>query len=64
MQFMIAPLTYKVMGDKQAALRRAYDLSDLITDEEILNFVLPGIIVYVNRDRLLIGCLSLFMVLI
>ena len=49
MQFMIAPLTYKAKEDQQAAVRRAYDLSDLITDEETLNFILPGIIVFCEK---------------
>ena len=49
MQFMIAPLTYKAQEDKQAAVRRAYALSDLITDEETLNFVLPWIIVFCEK---------------
>lgn len=49
MQFMIAPLTYRTKEAKQEAVRRAYELSNLVTDEETLDFILPGIIVFCEK---------------
>ena len=49
MQFMIAPLTYRTKEGKQQAVRRAYELSELIADEETLNFILPGMIVFCEK---------------
>ena len=49
MQFMIAPLTYQTKEAKQKAVRKAYELSKQIADEETLDFVLPGIIVFCEK---------------
>ena len=49
MQFMIAPLTYHTKERQQEAVRRAYELSESITNEETLNFILPGIIVFCEK---------------
>ena len=49
MQLMIAPLTYQAKKDKQKAVRKAYDLSEQISDEETLDFILPGIIVFCEK---------------
>ena len=49
MQFMIAPLTYRTKEAKQEAVRKAYELSNLITDEETLNFILPGLVVFCEK---------------
>ena len=49
MQFMIAPLTYRTREAKQEAVRKAYALSNRITDEETLSFILPGIIVFCEK---------------
>jgi len=49
MQFMIAPLTYRTKEAKQEAVRKAYEMSNLITDEETLNFILPGLIVFCEK---------------
>ena len=49
MQFMIAPLTYRTKEAKQEAIRKAYELSSRITDDETLSFILPGIIVFCEK---------------
>ncbi|WP_294158892.1 hypothetical protein [uncultured Selenomonas sp.] len=49
MQFMIAPLTYRTREAKQEAVRKACELSNLITDEEMLEFILPGLIVFCEK---------------
>lgn len=49
MQFMIAPLTYRTREAKQEAVHKAYELSNLITDEETLNFILPGLVVFCEK---------------
>ena len=49
MQLMIVPLTYQVKKDKQKAVRKAYDLSEQISDEETVDFILPGIIVFCEK---------------
>ena len=49
MQFMIAPLTYRTKEAKQAAVRKAYELSNQIADEETVSFLLPGIIVFCEK---------------
>lgn len=49
MQFMIAPLTYQRLEEKQAAVRRAFALSKQIKDQENLNLILPGMIVFCSK---------------
>lgn len=49
MQFMIAPLTYREKSKKQEAVHRAYELANLIADEETLNLVLPGLTVFCEK---------------
>ena len=49
MQLMIAPLTYQTREAKQEAVRKAYELSKQISNEETLDFILPGIIVFCEK---------------
>ena len=49
MQFMIVPLTYREKSAKQEAVRRAYELSNQIVDEETLDLVLPGLTVFCEK---------------
>lgn len=49
MQFMILPLTYKGKAQKQACIRRCFELAKVIEQDEAQTFILAGMLVFADK---------------
>lgn len=49
MEFIILPLTYKGKAEKQACIRRYFEMAKLLDDENMQRFLLSGMLVFADK---------------
>lgn len=49
MEFIILPLTYKGKAEKQACIRRCFEMAKQLDDEDMQRFLLSGILVFADK---------------
>lgn len=49
MEFIILPLTYKGKAEKQACIRRCFEMAKLLDDEDMQRFLLSGMLVFADK---------------